>query len=93
MGPGPARRQGVRRFHLDDDRPRWTGVDPPPFDGAPLIYDAATGARRHELTGHLARVAALAFGPDGTTLVTASTDGAARIWNTATGALLSTFVR
>ncbi|BCY09090.1 WD40 repeat domain-containing protein [Actinoplanes sp. L3-i22] len=64
-----------------------------PFDGAPLVYDVATGTRRHELIGHLAGVAALAFGPDGTTLVTASTDGAARIWDTDTGALLSTFVR
>ena len=63
-----------------------------PFDGAPRIYDAATGARRHELTGHLSRVTALAFAPDGTTLVTASLDGAARAWNTATGALRSTFV-
>lgn len=63
-----------------------------PFDGVPKIYDATTGALRHELTGHLARVTALAFASDGRTLVTASIDGTARMWNTSTGAARSILV-
>ena len=36
-----------------------------PDDGAPRIHDAATGAVRHVLTGHLNGVHALAFAPTG----------------------------
>jgi WD40 repeat protein len=42
------------------------------------------------LEGHAAAVVDVAFSPDGTRIVTASLDGTARVWSTATGELLFT---
>jgi WD40 repeat protein len=63
-----------------------------PFNGAPRILDAVTGAVVREFPGHYSRVLALTFGSDGATLVTASADGTARQWDAATGAPMTTFV-
>jgi WD40 repeat protein/serine/threonine protein kinase len=52
------------------------------------LWDAATGDRRATLRGHTGDVTHAEFGPDGRTVVTASTDGTARIWDAATGATL-----
>lgn len=62
-----------------------------PDQGAPVLYDVETGELRHELIGHLSGITALTFALDGS-LVTASVDGSARIWDTSTGTLVSTFV-
>jgi len=44
----------------------------------------AEGKKRGLLRGHQARVWAVAFSPDGTTLATSSLDGTVRLWDTAT---------
>lgn len=63
-----------------------------PFDGAPRVLDASTGALIREFVGHYHRITALAFAPDGATLLTASIDGTARRWDASTGELLATYV-
>ena len=50
------------------------------------IWDAATGAERATLTGHTSDVTACAVSPDGTWIVSASTDDTLKIWDAATGA-------
>src|SRR5262249_25450392 len=49
------------------------------------LWDRETGVERHTLTGHEGPVTALAFTPDGKTLVSASTDRSLRLWDTAAG--------
>jgi WD40 repeat protein len=44
------------------------------------------------LTGHTGAVVAVAFRPDGTLLATTSTDGTARLWDTATGEPVRTLI-
>ena len=44
------------------------------------------------LTGHLNGITALAFSPDGQTLVSGSTDGTIRFWQTATGTPVDTLI-
>ena len=50
------------------------------------IWDPATGAQRHTLTGHTAGSTALVVAPDGTWLASAGWDATVRIWDPATGA-------
>jgi TIR domain/NB-ARC domain/WD domain, G-beta repeat/APAF-1 helical domain len=52
--------------------PRWPGLTPP-------------GAERLRFTGHEGSVRTAAFFPDGTRILTSSTDGSARIWDATTG--------
>ncbi len=49
------------------------------------IWDAATGHRVADLTGHTGQIASVAFSPDGARAVTASYDRTARIWDVETG--------
>jgi WD40 repeat protein len=60
------------------------------FTGQVRIWDPATGATRHTLTGHRGRVQALVVAPDGSWLAAASGDmfthGEVRIWDPVTGA-------
>jgi WD40 repeat protein len=55
------------------------------------MWDAQTGAEVRRFSGHLAYVWALAFSPDGTSLLTASAGRTARLWNLATGKELRRF--
>lgn len=45
------------------------------------VWDARTGVLMHELRGHSAEVTVLRFGADDATLVSASRDGTARVWD------------
>ena len=53
----------------------------PNAGGEVFVVDAATGKQRFELTGHSARVAGLAFAPDGKSLATGSWDKSVRLWS------------
>jgi WD40 repeat protein len=46
------------------------------------LWDAATGEELVRLPGHADYVFALAFSPDGQTLVSSSGDGTLRLWDT-----------
>jgi tetratricopeptide (TPR) repeat protein len=48
-------------------------------------WDAASGAPVSPSLAHPAEVCAVAFSPDGSTVITACADGRARLWDTATG--------
>ena len=54
-------------------------------DGEVRIWDPATGATRHTLTGHTGGVWALVVAPDGSWLASADDGGEVRIWDPATG--------
>src|SRR6185295_16840272 len=57
-------------------------------DGA-AIWDVATGALRLRLRGHGAPVQSVAFGDGGRLVATSSTDDETRVWDAATGDLLT----
>ena len=52
------------------------------------VWDAGTGNLIHTLRGHGNSVLCVAYSPDGSRIVTGSTDGYAIIWDAATGSLL-----
>jgi hypothetical protein len=54
--------------------------------GEVRIWDPATGATRHTLTGHSSGVLALVIAPDGSWLASADKRGEVWIWDSATGA-------
>jgi WD40 repeat protein len=54
-------------------------------DGSIVVWDAATTAVRHELTGHRGVVTGVAYSPDGGRLVSAGADGTVRWWDPGTG--------
>jgi len=59
-------------------------------DGTLRVWEVATGACLHTLTGHTSRVNHVAVTGDGRA-ISASRDGTLRVWEVATGACLHTF--
>ncbi|MBN8617322.1 MAG: PD40 domain-containing protein [Anaerolineae bacterium] len=55
------------------------------------VWDVETGQNLFSLNGHLDRIYGMAWSPFGDFIVTSSRDATIRIWNAATGELLSTF--
>lgn len=55
-------------------------------DDVAFIFDVASGAVKHKLTGHTDTVNALAFNYTGDLLATGGLDAVVRVWNVATGA-------
>jgi WD40 repeat protein len=53
------------------------------------LWDINTGQQKLELTGHAGGITAVAFSPDGATLVSVSHDATIRFWDPANGHLLS----
>lgn len=53
-----------------------------------VLWDVASGRKRHELKGHKGGILAAAFSPDGKTLVTVGADRSIRRWDVATGGTL-----
>ncbi|MGH3711025.1 MAG: WD40 repeat domain-containing protein, partial [Pseudonocardiaceae bacterium] len=53
------------------------------------LWDPATGAARHTLTGHTGTVRALVVAPDGSWLASAGDDRQVRIWDPTTAAPLT----
>lgn len=60
----------------------------PNADRTIRIWDTATGKERHVLADGLGGPAALAFSPDGETLVSANYDNDIRVWKTKSGELI-----
>ncbi len=58
-------------------------------DGSTHLYDAATGALRHVLSGHSGQVQDLKFSPDGSRLLTISEDRTMGVWSVSDGRLVS----
>jgi WD40 repeat protein/tRNA A-37 threonylcarbamoyl transferase component Bud32 len=61
--------------------------------GEARVWDLATGAVIQSAPRHARDVIAIAFTPDGRTLITASKDKTARFWDAATGAAIGAVIR
>jgi WD40 repeat protein len=73
----------VTKIEFDPSSDRLVGVR---FNSSsPVVWDARSGERVSELVGHTGQITDLRFSVDGTTVVTASIDRSARVWNPATG--------
>jgi WD40 repeat protein/uncharacterized caspase-like protein len=57
---------------------------PSKTDCAVLVWDASSGQKIGTFEGHTGRVNSLSVSPDGKRMLTASADGTARLWDTAT---------
>ncbi len=60
--------------------------------GAARIYKTDDGTLLHELPGHISGVFAVAFRPDGAQVATGGLDGAVRLFDVASGKLVSEFL-
>ncbi|KAJ2831533.1 SCF ubiquitin ligase complex subunit cdc4, partial [Coemansia furcata] len=58
------------------------------YDNSVRVWDAATGALRHQLDGHTAKVYALVLDPDLHVIFSGSMDGTIRVWDWDSGACL-----
>jgi WD40 repeat protein len=54
------------------------------------LWDVRTGECLHILRGHQEWIWAIAFSPDGNTLVSCSSDGTIKLWDVATGDCIAT---
>ncbi|HJZ89442.1 MAG TPA: WD40 repeat domain-containing protein [Gemmataceae bacterium] len=61
------------------------------FGHSVRVFDAQTGLAGLLLSGHQGKVWKVAYTPDGSRLVTASSDGSVRFWDAVTGALRASF--
>jgi WD40 repeat protein len=61
------------------------------FGHAARVLDPDTGRARLDLVGHQGMVWKVTYTPDGSRLVTASSDGSVRFWDAATGACRGSF--
>ena len=59
-------------------------------DNNVILSDAASGRVVHTLSGHESRVNSVAFSPDGKTLASGSDDYTIKLWDVASGSVLST---
>ena len=59
-------------------------------DDAAYLWDVATGAVRHALTGHVDSIVAVGLNCDGSIAATASLDSSVKVWSVASGELLHT---
>jgi ribosome assembly protein SQT1 len=59
-------------------------------DDAAYLWDVATGAVRHALTGHADSIVAVGLNCDGSLAATASLDSSVKVWSVASGELLHT---
>lgn len=54
------------------------------------LWDAASGALKHELTGHERKVTSVSFSPDSSKVVSASEDATLKVWDVSSGKALYT---
>ncbi|MFO0937116.1 MAG: protein kinase [Gemmataceae bacterium] len=55
-----------------------------------IVFDVALNKERESCAGHLGKILSIAFSPDSQRLATAGNDRFVRVWNSASGALVST---
>ena len=78
---------GLDAVALDPTGRRLVAVPDGPGDVA-RVFDPDTGTETARLKGHVGRVRAVAFSPDGDRVVTGGGDNTARVWDAATGVQL-----
>lgn len=60
-------------------------------DPVVLLFDVANGKQTQELKGHVTTIYSVAFSADGKSLVSADSDGIARLWDVKAGKLIRKF--
>jgi WD40 repeat protein len=91
--PGQAEQVGSVQLALNHHSIVTTVNQPDPNSGryGATLWAGSTGALIGQLTGHRQPISALQFSPDGTYVVTASQDGAVRLWAATPGSELPAF--
>jgi serine/threonine protein kinase/WD40 repeat protein len=79
-------------YHLSLDGKALYAMGCDPAEPALHVHDAQTGVERH-LAGHVGQVRAVDVSADGTSIVSAGSDGTVRIWDLATRRLRHTITR
>ncbi len=82
--------QGTVGRHSDGTRFRKPDPGSPPESGVIKLLDARTLETVREFTGHTSPVSNVRFSPDGTKLLSSSSDRTLRMWHVQTGSLLYT---